>query len=563
MKRYAIPAALFTILLATFISFYPCLENGFTQWDDNHLVTENRLIRDISPRGIIRIFSTANNSNYNPLTLVSYAVEYRLAGLGDPFVFHATNLGLHLLNSILVFWLIYLISRSAAVSVITALLFGIHPMHVESVAWIAERKDVLYSFFFLSSLVAYLYYTEKSRKKGLYCLSLCLFLLSMLSKSMAVTMPAVLLLVDYLRRRKMDGKALLEKAPFFAIAFIIGAAGYFAQRESGALSQAYFGPAKNAMVAVYGLGFYLKKLFFPTGLSAFYPYPAGAGAAIAGMFFASLPLLFAAAAAVIVSARYTRKAVFGALFFIVVISPVLKFIPLGRAIAADRYVYIAYIGLFYVIAEGLCFFCRRGAAPKFIISAAAAAAICFLSYLTWQRCFAWKDDISLWNDALKLYPSTEAYFGRGVGHANAGRIDDAMRDYNKALEYDPYLSDIYVNRGVLYAAMGQAEKALEDYSTAIVLSPGSYKPYYNRGLIYAAIGDYERSARDFSEAIKLKPDYAEAYSNRGASFGNMGRGKEAIIDFEKALKIDPGCEEALRNRAAYYNSTIDKSGKAP
>jgi len=115
MKRYAIPAALFTILLATFISFYPCLENGFTQWDDNHLVTENRLIRDLSPRGIIRIFSTADNSNYNPLTIVSYAVEYRLAGLGDPFVFHATNLALHLLNSILVFWLIYLISRSAAV----------------------------------------------------------------------------------------------------------------------------------------------------------------------------------------------------------------------------------------------------------------------------------------------------------------------------------------------------------------------------------------------------------------------------------------------------------------
>jgi len=563
MKRYVIPAALLTVLLVTFISFYPCLGNGFTQWDDNHLVTENKLIRDISPRGIIRIFSTADNSNYNPLTLVSYAVEYRLAGLGDPFVFHATNLALHLLNSVLVFWFIYLVSRSAAVSVITALLFGIHPMHVESVAWVAERKDVLYSFFFISSLIAYLYYTEKTGKKGLYCLSLCLFLLSMLSKTMAVTMPAVLLLVDYLRRRKIDGKVLLEKAPFFAIACIIGAAGYFAQHGSGALGQAYFGPAKNAMVAAYGLGFYLKKLVFPSGLSAFYPYPAGAGDAITGMFLASLPLLLAAAAAVIVSARYTRKAVFGALFFLVILLPVLKFIPLGRAIAADRYVYIAYIGLFYAIAEGLCFLGRRGAAPKFMVSAVTASAICFLSFLTWQRCFVWKDDISLWNDALKRYPSTEAYFGRGVGHANAGRIDEAMRDYNKALEYDPYLSDIYTNRGILYAAMGQAGKALEDYSTAIMLSPGSYKPYYNRGLVYSGIGDYERSIMDFSEAIRLKPDYAEAYSNRGASLGNMGRDEEAIIDFEKAIQADPDCAEALRNREAYYRSRREESDTAP
>ncbi|MFA5335019.1 MAG: tetratricopeptide repeat protein [Candidatus Omnitrophota bacterium] len=554
MKRYITPVALFAVIIVTFVSFYPCLCNGFTLWDDNSFVTENSLIKDLSFRGVARIFSEIQFFNYSPLALLSYAVEYHFVGLGDPFVFHATNLVLHLLNCILVFWFIRLISRNTAVSFITALLFGIHPMHVESVAWISERRDVLYSFFFMSSLIAYFYYLKRGKDAGCYYLSLCLFLLSAFSKTMAATMPAVLLLVDYLMRRKIDRKALLEKAPFLAISCVFCTVIYFAQRSGGCIGQGGFDPANNAAVAIYGLGFYLEKLVFPAGLSAFYPYPNGINSAIGGIFLPSLPLLLAVSAAVIISARYTRKAVFGAIFFLVVIFPVIKFIPLGRAIVADRYTYIAYIGLFYVIAEGLCYLSRKGTPYKTAVSVLSAAFICFFSILTWQRCSVWKDDISLWNDALKRYPSTEAYLGRGVAHANAGRIDEAMRDYNKALEIDPYFSDTHTNRGNLYAARAELDKAIEDYSMAIMLSPGAYKPYYNRGVVYNRIGDYGKSIPDFSEAIKLRPDCAEAYLGRGASFGNTGEEEKAILDFNKAILIDPGCREAYRNRIIYYKA---------
>lgn len=554
IKRHIIPVALFAVLIITFLSFYPCLCNGFTLWDDDRFVTENNLIRDLSFQGIARIFSEVQYFNYNPLTLLSYAAEYHFVGLGDPFIFHATNLALHLLNSILVFWFIRLISKNTAVSFITALLFGIHPMHVESVAWISERRDVLYSFFFMSSLIAYFYYLKRNKNAGYYYLSLCLFLFSILSKTMAATMPAVLFLVDYLMRREIDRKALLEKVPFLAISCVFCTIAYFAQSSGGCIGQGGFDPANNAAVAIYGLGFYLEKLVFPVGLSAFYPYPNGINNAIGGIFLPSLPLLLAVSVAVIISARYTRKAVFGAIFFLVVIFPVIKVIPLGRAITADRYVYIAYIGLFYIIAEGLCCLSRKGGLYKTAVIVLSAAFICFFSFLTWQRCSVWKDDISLWNDALKRYPSTEAYLGRGIAHANAGRIDEAMRDYNKALEIDPYFSDIYTNRGNLYAARAELDKAVEDYSMAIRLSPGAYKPYYNRGVIYNRTGDYGKSIPDFSEAIKLKPDCVEAYCSRGASFGNIGEEDKAILDFNKAILIDPGCREAYRNRITYYKA---------
>lgn len=556
MYRYKIPAVLFILIVITFVSLYPCLCNGFTLWDDNRFIAENNLVRDISPRNIKTMFTSAVCENYAPLAMLSYAVEYRIAGTDDPFIYHADNLILHLANCLLVFWFIYLISGSAAVSFITALFFGIHPMHVESVAWISERRDVLYSFFFLLSLIFYVRYLKGARKTADYAASLGMFVLSMLSKTMAVTMPALLFLTDYFLRRKFDRKAVFDKAPFIAAALLLGIFGYFAQQGSGRVLHVDHGLFNNAAFAVYGLVFYLKKLVFPVGLSAFYPYPADVQSAVRWILLYSLPVFAAVCAAVAVSLRYTRKAAFGFLFFIAVLLPVIKIIPLGRAVAADRYVYIAYIGLFYIIAEAVCRTCRsKNTAAKAVAIILTAASACTLCALSSQRCRVWKDNISLWTDAIKNYPSVEAYIGRGVAYSNAGKVREAIEEYNKAEEMDPRFADIFTNRGNVYLAAGQQEKAASDYSRAIELDPGAYKPYYNRGVVYIKTGQFDKAIADFTEAIKLNPDCAQAYGNRGACLGNTGREEEALRDFRTALKIDPeylsagdNMERLLKNR---------------
>jgi len=236
MDRYKIPAALYILISITFISISPCLCNGFTLWDDNRFITENKIVRDISPRNIKTMFTSAVCENYAPLAVLSYAVEYRIAGTDDPFIYHADNLILHLANCLLAFWFIYLISGSAAVSFVTALLFGVHPMHVESVAWISERKDVLSAFFGLLTLGAYARYARHpgTLRMAVTCV---LFALGLMAKPMLVTLPATLLLLDYwpLRRLNTLGefhRRITEKLPLIALA-IVSCAITFAVQDSG------------------------------------------------------------------------------------------------------------------------------------------------------------------------------------------------------------------------------------------------------------------------------------------------------------------------------------------
>ena len=212
MKNHKIILSLCLILAIPAISFFPSLKNDFLNWDDPQYVTENKMITELSWRNIETIFDSIYMGHYHPLTLLSYALEYRFFKL-NPFAYHLTNLILHLINGLLVFWLIWMLKGGVLTSLVVSLLFGIHPLHVESVAWISERKDLLCSFFFLGSLVVYLTYL-KTRRRRFYFLSLFLFLLSLLSKSMAVTLPLVLVLCDYLLDRKFDRKCLIEKIPF-------------------------------------------------------------------------------------------------------------------------------------------------------------------------------------------------------------------------------------------------------------------------------------------------------------------------------------------------------------
>lgn len=301
------------LVVVTAAVFLPALGNGFVNWDDPLYILDNSRIRSLSAGNVFRLFTVVHpDGGYEPLTELSYAVEYRFFGL-NPVAFHRTNLVLHLLNVLLVFWLVFLLGRRLGVAFVAALLFGVHPLRVESVVWVAERKDVLYGFFFFSALIAYCRYL-RSRSRATYLLCLALFFCSLLPKAQGALFPFLLLLFDYYFRRPLDGRAWWEKTPFAALAALLLAANYFSQVASGNLEPRRLTEAlANLPYVAYGLVFYLGKILLPIRLSAYYPYPEKV---FAPSFFAAAPAVLAAVVLLTVySRRWTRKLILAALFF--------------------------------------------------------------------------------------------------------------------------------------------------------------------------------------------------------------------------------------------------------
>ena len=300
------------VLLIVFGAFFPSLKNGFVNWDDDNYVVSSSSISSLSASNLKSIFTSFSVGHYQPLTILSYAFDYHFFKL-NPYHYHLTNLILHLLNSLLVFYLIYLLSGNIGVSFITAILFGIHPLHVESVAWVSERKDVLYSFFFLLSCITYLYYLTKGRNSKYYLLSLFLFLCSLLSKSMAVTLPLLLLLIDYYLKREPNKQLLLDKIPYFCLTAISCIIVFFGVILFGGLRQeAHFSLFSMLAVASYGIVFYLGKFFLPINLSCLYPYY---NFEYNPTYLYSIISVILLSLMVALTVKYTRKLLFGTLFF--------------------------------------------------------------------------------------------------------------------------------------------------------------------------------------------------------------------------------------------------------
>ncbi|MDH4197222.1 MAG: hypothetical protein OEW05_07445, partial [Candidatus Aminicenantes bacterium] len=321
------------ILVLTAAVFSNSLRNEFIdELDDDIYIVNNTAVKDLSAAGLKTILTTFVAGNYHPLTMLSYAVEYRLFGL-DPHAYHRTNRLLHGLNTALVFALVWSLWRRRAAAVLAALLFAVHPLRVESVSWISERKDVLYAFFFLAALLAYVSYMKDRTKRGRLAGAFVLFLLSLLSKPMAVTFPVVLLLIDVYLQRKLDRRAWLEKVPFFILAVVFGALTLTTQDPGSTLQEmaGRYGFFERLFFPFYALAFYLAKLFVPTGLSAYHYYPELVGGRLPWEYYAApLALLMVGLLVIRARGRLRRELIFGSLFFLVTISVTLQIIPAGR-----------------------------------------------------------------------------------------------------------------------------------------------------------------------------------------------------------------------------------------
>jgi protein O-mannosyl-transferase len=549
-----------SILVLTFIVFYNTLHNSFiTNLDDTTYIASASSLKRLAFSDIVYMFSTIIAGNYHPLSVLSLTIDYSLFGQ-NAFPYHLMNLVLHLANVVLVFWFIYFLAKRIEAAVIVSLFFAIHPMHVESVAWISERKDVLYTLFFMGSLICYMIYLKYGYKYRYLIYSLVLFCLSLLSKPAAVCLAPVVVLIDYYLKRKLNLKTILEKVLYFLLALAFGIITILSQRKFGALSaltdfKYVFTLFDRIFLISYAVMFYIVKTITPFYLSAIYYYPQKDGNMLPWIFyFAPLGIAFIVFL-VIKFKTVRRELIFGFIFFLFTIALVLQFIPVGFTIVSDRYTYVPYIGLFFIIGKLYCNYVdnKFGNFTKggrnFIVLVIAAAIVLF-SVTTIQRNKVWASGIVLFDDVVKKNPTIgHAYWARGVGKFDMNDYKGALEDYTDAINHNYQFPVAYNNKANCYYMLDSLPQALAGYNQAIKVFDKYAMAYYNRGTAKQKMKDYNGSIDDYMLSIKYDFEHLSwAYNGLGYSYYSMNEFTIALTNLNKAIEIDKEYPNAYFNR---------------
>ena len=550
----------------TYIVFSPSLKCDFAgQWDDKEYVTENAMVVN-NHIPVKEIFHTPVSLNYHPLTMLSLAYNYQTAKL-NPEIYHSWNVWLHVFNTILVFMFIYFLTKqNLLMAAIVSIFFGIHPMHVESVTWISERKDVLYVFFCMAGLISYLKYIQH-RKILWYLITLILFVLSCLSKAMAVVFPIVLLLIDYFvsasesKTFLQNKRIFIDKIPFLLISLGFGLAAFKIQ-QSGMIMQAMnlFSTPERIMFASYGAIMYIVKLIVPLNLSAFYAYPIYNHSTKFPLIIYLAPfILIAVSAFIYFFSRKDKAIVFGSLFYFFTVVLVLQFISVGNVIMADRYSYLSYVGLLFIVAHIVNLSFQKGsklASMKFVFIGIIIIGVLVFSVQTYAQTKVWNNPETLWSNAINIDPDNcyTGYINRGIVYQKRGQNDLALSDFSKSIIINPGNSTAYLDRGAIYSDLGKDTAALMDFDLSIKLDPNNSEVYYDKGRILAKLGKDSMAIINYDKALQLNPHYALAYMNRGVVNYNRQQVDLALIDYNKAIETNPDLDIPYYNRGIiYYN----------
>lgn len=534
------------VCAVTAATFFPMLSNGFTNWDDQFYITDNPML--LGPDWAT-IFTTPLMANYHPLTVASLALNHMVSGL-SPFSYHLVNWTLHIVNTGLVFFLAYRLSNGQRwVGAITALLFGIHPMHVESVAWASERKDVLFAFFFLLSLLSYLRYLQQPDGKK-YMASLVLFALSLLSKPASVPLPVVLLLIDWYQGRSLsDKKVWLEKIPFFVLAVIFGWMALNNQHAVKAIAATEMYPFWQKLVfSFYGFGAYLLRMIWPFPLSALHPFPASG--VVPAAYFPSI-IFGVAVLAALWFFRKKRYVLFGAAFFLVNIALVLQLLTFGHSIISERYTYVPYIGLGFAVAMAWAESGWQESVKKGLLGVILLACLGFAA-VSFRQVQVWKNGYTLWSNVIKTYPDNYlARSNRGQFlSAKQGKYDEALADYAIALQSMPNDSFSLINRATIYLNQQNYPAALADGDSLVKYHAGIAKGHFLRGFAADQLGNAEQALEDYTQAIRRDSFSEEVWRSRAVLRYNKQRDfTGAKEDFDRAIRLDPGIGQNYKNRA--------------
>ena len=591
-KRLTLLMCIF-LAITTIAIYWQVNNHEFVGFDDNEYVTENRHVQTgLTSGNVTWAFTTFHAGNWHPLTWISHMLDCQLFGL-KPGFHHLMNLFFHLANTILLFLILQRMTKAPWQSAFVAVIFAIHPLHVESVAWVAERKEVLSAFFWMLTMGAYVFYVEKQELKR-YFLSIFFFALGLMAKPMLVTLPFVLLLLDFWPlcrlqtekllisedkqsedlleprskkkgRRKSATKTehtnntetqtrqhssvahiVLEKIPFFVLSLASSMITYTAQQKGGAVGSLKSFPLPtriaNALVSYCA---YIWKTIWPENLAVLYPHPGMLPAwEIVGVVF----LLGITTFLIIKARKGYPYLTTGWLWYLGTLVPVIGLVQVGVQGMADRYTYVPLIGIAIIVAWGAPELLKKWRYRRIAFAAMAAITLCIFSFVTWRQVQYWQDSVTLFTRTVTV-TTDNPIMQNNLGNAleDQGRLDEAIAHYTEALRIDPGLADSYNNIGLALTKLGKSDEATTNFLKAIKISPNYAAAHYNLGTVLASQGKLDEAVYHFRESIRIKPDYAKAYNNLGNVLLIQKKIDEAIDCYRRALRMNPDYIMAREN----------------
>jgi len=573
------------LVLGTLIAYSPLRFCEFIDYDDNVYITDNPHVQNgLKIQEIIWAFNTGHSANWHPLTWMSHMLDYELFGL-NPLGHHGSSLLLHILNTLLLFGLGWRMTRHIWPGAFVAALFAWHPLHVESVAWVAERKDVLSTFFGLLSLWAYIAYAQRGGW-ALYLLTAILLALGLMAKPMLVTLPLVMLLLDYWPLERLQIKPskknnpvcpvrsvwylLMEKIPLFMLSAASCVVTFLVQQGGGALGSVGVMSIRlrtaNALVAY---GRYIAKMFWPSDLSVLYLHPHTAGGMpLTGVHIAVAVALLLVVSLLIVAARKRRYLLMGWLWYLGTLVPVIGLVQVGTQAMADRYTYIPLIGLFIIIAWGAAELLSRRTKQtrptRWIAGFFAALVLVAAIICTQRQLHHWRNSITLFEHALKINPRNRAIHNYlGVTLTGQGKPDQAISHYNQAININPDHFKAYFSLANLLRTQGKLDEAAQNYRRVLQLKPDHAEAHNNLGITLRCQGKLDEAIIYYRYAINLVPDDLEAYYNLADAFWAQGKLDLALSQYRRVLQIDPdfvGAHKGLASILAGQNNFAQAIG---
>ncbi len=541
LQRQAFPIILLAI--SALLIYSQSLRNEFVIWDDDSLVYQNPLTQEMTLKNVWGAFTSYDPELYVPLTIVSFQIEHTLVGF-NPFLFHLDNLLLHIIAAALVLLLLERLGLERKTAFIGALLFTVHPINTEAVAWVSARKDLLAGIFSLAALLLYLHPLSRARHAApLRWVTLLFFLMALLSKPVAIVLPAIFLLLDWKDDGVIRRNKIFKNIPFFALSALFLVIGLYGKQQNiGALSL-----VDTLLLAIKSSVFSLQKFFWPANLSSIYLQTDTISIKLAQFF---LPLIILGVLAILVmwSIRKTRVIAFGALFYVLFLLPSFSnFVKDDIYYFSDRYIYLSQIGMIFLLGYGFeRILMRNRLAMNAVIGVLLLALIGTLAWTAHAQSLLWHDSETLYHDALqKNDRSVVMHYNLAVLEHRRGNRSEALAQYRRALVLDPHYAKALSNLGILYNEQGQTDKALEQLHLAIEADPGFPDPHNTIGSILMDRGNIDGAIAEFRSAIAIRETFAQAHINLGAALGRKELYPEALHEYKRAFELAPQLLDGL------------------
>ena len=542
-QRWQAPAICLVLAAITFAVFGQTLTHEFIVYDDDDYVYGNPMVaRGLTLKGIVWAFTHVHSANWHPLTWISHELDCQLYGL-HPGGHHLTNVLLHTATVIALFLVLRQMTGVLWRSAFVAALFAIHPLRVESVAWVAERKDVLSGLFFMLTIGAYVRYARRPWPPARYGLVVLLFALGLMCKPMLVTLPLVLLLLDYwpLQRVESAGRLVLEKLPLLALSAASCVVTLLAQNETIQSTESCSMPVRFANALVSCL-VYLGQMVWPAGLAVFYPYPKNGPppgeVVLAGILLANL------SAVAVWQRRKQPWILMGWLWYLMMLLPVVGIIRVGNQAHADRYTYLPQIGIYMAVT----WLVAEWRVSRVALGGLMAVVLAVLMVCAWKQTVYWQDSETLWTHTLACTTGNdEAHYNLGIALRQKGRVDEAIAEYQEALQINPDYGDAHINLGSALLQAARLDEAIAQLQKALQIKPNYAAAHYNLGVALRQKGRVDEAIAQLQKALQIKPGFAEAHYSLGNALCQNGRMDEAIIHYQEALQINPDYADAQFN----------------